>query len=101
MNMRVHEFQALMRELYFDKDNKRGAERTLLWLMEEVGELSEAMRKKDRAALEEELADIMAWTTSLANILGIDMEEALMEKYPGYCRYCGESPCTCEKNDSL
>jgi NTP pyrophosphatase (non-canonical NTP hydrolase) len=97
MNMLMSEFQALMRELYLDKDNKRGAERTLLWLMEEVGELSEALRKRDRGAMEEELADIIAWTMSLANVLGIDMEEALMEKYPGYCRYCRGSPCACEK----
>jgi len=99
--MQVREFQALMRELYFDKDNKRGAERTLLWLMEEVGELSEAMRKRDGGAMEEELADIMAWTTSLSNILGIDMENALRAKYPGCCRYCKENPCVCEKNDGF
>ena len=97
MNMQVREFQALMRELYLDKDSNRGAERTLLWLVEEVGELSEALRKRDGGAMEEELADIIAWTMSLANVLGIDMEEALMDKYPGYCRYCKESPCACKK----
>jgi len=92
--MHLREFQALMRELYLKKDAQRGAEKTLLWLMEEVGELSEALRKKGK--VKEELADIIAWTMSLANILDVDMEEALEEKYPGYCRYCGSKPCRCE-----
>lgn len=47
-----------MRELYLDKDAQRGAEKTLLWLMEEIGELSEALRKKEN--MKEELADIIA-----------------------------------------
>lgn len=95
--MHLREFQALMKELYLKKDAERGAEKTLLWLLEEVGELSEALRKRNVSAVEEELADIIAWSMSLANVLGIDAEEALLEKYPGYCRYCGSKPCVCEK----
>lgn len=86
-----------MRELYFEKDARRGAEKTLLWLIEEVGELSEALRKRKEEDIREELADIIAWTLSLANILGIDMEDAMREKYPGCCRYCSNKPCTCER----
>lgn len=95
--MHLREFQGLMRELYYEKDARRGAGKTLLWLIEEVGELSEALRKREAGDIREELADIIAWTLSLANILGIDMEEALEEKYPGCCRYCGSKPCTCER----
>jgi NTP pyrophosphatase (non-canonical NTP hydrolase) len=95
--MHLREFQGLMRELYYRRDAERGAERTLLWLVEEVGELAEALRKRNREAMMEELADIVAWTASLANVLDMDLEEALMEKYPGRCRYCGSNPCVCEK----
>jgi NTP pyrophosphatase (non-canonical NTP hydrolase) len=95
--MEVRDFQALMEELYGERDRARGKEATLLWLVEEVGELSEALRRGDEAAVREEVADVMAWCLSLANILGIDVEEALEEKYPGRCSYCGGRPCGCEK----
>lgn len=92
----VREFQAHMSELYAAKDRRRGAERTFLWLTEEVGELAEAVRKRDFFSAREELADVVAWTASLANLLGIDLEEALLEKYPrGPCARCGASPCAC------
>jgi NTP pyrophosphatase (non-canonical NTP hydrolase) len=95
--MEVREFQGLMEELYGERDRARGKEGTLLWLVEEVGELSEAMRRGNEQGVREEVADIIAWTCSLANILGIDVEAALEEKYPGRCPYCGGSSCGCEK----
>ncbi len=95
--MHIAEFQALIRRLYLEKDSRRGAEATLLWLVEEVGELLEAHRKQSREGIEEEIADVIAWVTSYANLAGIDVEEALKKKYPGRCRYCNSMPCTCEK----
>lgn len=54
----MREFQTHIAELYLEKDRKRGVEPTFLWLMEEVGELAEAVRRReDRANLEEEMAD--------------------------------------------
>ena len=41
------EFQQLIREMYFDKDVARGIPGTFMWLMEEVGELSSALREND------------------------------------------------------
>ncbi len=95
--MRVREFQDLMRELYYERDGERGKDKTLLWLAEEVKELSEAARKNDGRAVEEEVADVVAWAVSIANLYGVDVEGALKKKYPGHCRCCGESPCGCEK----
>jgi NTP pyrophosphatase (non-canonical NTP hydrolase) len=95
--MKIREFQSLMKKLYFEKDKKRGKEKTLLWLIEEAGELSEAIRKGDVDSIEEEIADVIAWTASLANLLDIDLEDALQKKYPGVCRYCGRAPCICDK----
>ena len=95
--MEIRGFQDLMRELYFHKDSHRGKEATLLWLVEEVGELSEALRKGDQEGLKEEMADVVAWVSSLANLCEIDLEEALEEKYPGRCRYCESIPCRCTK----
>jgi len=97
MNMELREFQEMIREIYFHKDSKRGVEKTFLWFIEEVGELSEAIRKNNRNAMEEEFADVLAWLASLANLLEIDLEEAVNKKYPGVCPYCGKKPCECEE----
>ncbi|NJE00865.1 MazG nucleotide pyrophosphohydrolase domain-containing protein [Thermococcus sp. JdF3] len=95
--MEIREFQEMIKEIYFHKDSKRGVERTFLWFVEEVGELSEAIRKNDREAMEEEFADVLAWLASLATLLGVDLEEAAKKKYPGVCPYCGKKPCECEE----
>ncbi len=95
--MEIREFQNMIREIYFHKDSKRGVGKTFLWFIEEVGELSEAMRKGDRKGMEEEFADVLAWLSSLANLLGVDLEEAAKKKYPCVCPYCGKKPCECEE----
>lgn len=95
--MRVCEFQELMKELYYEKDRARGEDKTLGWLCEEVEELSIALRKNDGKAIEEEVADVVAWVVSVANLRGIDVEEALKKKYPNLCGYCRKSPCVCEE----
>lgn len=93
--MQVREFQTLIHELYFEKDKARGSEATFLWLAEEVGELAKSMRRKDFFNMREELADVVAWTASLANLYGIDLADALREKYPGRCGVCSSIPCRC------
>jgi NTP pyrophosphatase (non-canonical NTP hydrolase) len=95
--MQIREFQQLMKELYGDNDRGRGLQKTMLWFYEETGELAEAMRKEDRDAIAEEMADVFAWMVSLANMLDIDVEEACLAKYPMKCPRCGDTPCTCSK----
>lgn len=92
--MKVAEFQRHIAELYLEKDRKRGREATLLWLIEEVGELTEAARRGE-PHLAEEMADVVAWIASLANLHGIDLERALAEKYPARCKRCDAKPCAC------
>lgn len=85
-SMTIAEFQQLIHDRYFETDSARGAPATFLWFMEEVGELAEAIARHERgdgdpAELEGEFADVMAWMTTLANITGIDLSEALHRKY--------------------
>ncbi len=98
--MKISEFQDLMKELFFHQDSIRGINGTFVWLVEEIGELANLIKyqkvDKDRAA--EEIADIIAWTNSIANILEIDVEKALSEKYPNKCIKCNSNPCNCNKN---
>lgn len=94
--MDIAEFQRLIEKLYYHKDRERGKSKTLIWLGEELGEVFNAYRKEDREAMAEELADLMAWAASFANLEGIDLEEAVKRKYPHACSYCCSTPCECE-----
>lgn len=91
----MKEFQRHIAELYLEKDRRRGVTPTFLWLMEEVGELSEAIRRNDRKGIEEELADVQAWLASLANLLDVDLDAVARAKYPDKCARCGAKPCAC------
>ncbi len=86
-----------MKDLYIERDRKRGLDKTLLWLQSEEGELVDAYLKKDISAIEEEVADVFAWLCSVCNLLDIDLEKVIWTKYPKYCPKCGESPCKCPK----
>ncbi|MFX1364343.1 MAG: MazG nucleotide pyrophosphohydrolase domain-containing protein [Promethearchaeota archaeon] len=97
--MKISEFQSLIKEIYFKKDLKRGINNTFIWLIEEIGELARVLRSKvlDKQYASEELADIIAWSNSLANLLEIDLESALLKKYPDKCIKCKSKPCVCQK----
>ncbi len=82
----VAEFQQLIRDRYYKTDAERGVSGTFMWLIEEVGELATALQENapernptaaQRANLAEEFADVLAWVTTLANISGVDLAEAL------------------------
>lgn len=77
----IREAQNLMKVKYFERDSSRGIYATFTWLVEEVGELAEAILSGDKESVKEEIADVIAWTLSLANLLGVDVEESFMRKY--------------------
>jgi len=86
----------MMRQLYFKRDSERGVKGTFNWLVDEVEELGEEIKKgTDREATEKEFADVIAWLASLANIMGIDLEQAAIKKYNNKCPKCQRSPCQC------
>ena len=93
--MKIREFQELIRKTYYDRDQARGVETNFLWLTEEVGELAEAIRKRDREGMNEEFADVLAWLSTLATLLEIDLEEAALAKYGKGCPRCDALPCAC------
>ncbi len=93
--MELGELQRGMRETYLERDAARGRDATFRWLTEEVGELARALRRDDRANLEHEFGDVLAWLTSLANLEGVDLEDAAA-RYATGCPRCGARPCTCE-----
>jgi NTP pyrophosphatase (non-canonical NTP hydrolase) len=78
--MHIHEFQQLIRDRYYPTDSRRGTAATFLWFVEEVGELASALAGDDRHNKAEEFADVLAWLCTLANIDGVDLEQAI-QKY--------------------
>jgi NTP pyrophosphatase (non-canonical NTP hydrolase) len=87
-------FQKLMAETYGVRDRARGVPATVAWLTEELGELAQAVRKGDREQQRHELGDVLAWLASLAEQLGIDLDDAA-SRYTDGCPRCAASPCTC------
>ncbi len=85
----------MMKRLYFQRDSKRGINGTFDWLVDEVAELGQELKGIDREATEKEFADVIAWLASLANIMGIDLEKAALDKYNFKCPKCQSLPCTC------
>ena len=89
------DFQRLIRDMYLEKDLARGAEGTFMWLMEEVGELSAALRGGSHEDRVEEFADVLAWLATIANVVGVDLTQAVRAKYGSGCPGCGHFVCTC------
>ncbi|RLG61958.1 nucleotide pyrophosphohydrolase [archaeon] len=93
--MSLKDLQRLMAEIYLERDERRGAEKTLIWMLSEAGEVADAFLKGERDALEGEVADLLAWLLSFCNVVGIDLEKAVLAKYGGGCPLCGSKPCRC------
>lgn len=85
-DLSLRDFQTLIRDRYHATDSARGVPGTFMWLIEEVGELATALQdcapernpsEADLANLQEEFADVLAWLTTLANIAGVDLADAV------------------------
>ena len=79
----VAAFQKHISDRYEKVDRERGWPKTFAYFIEEVGELATALTGDDRANLEEEFADVIAWLCTLANISDVNLAEAVARKYLG------------------
>lgn len=92
--MQLGELQAVISRTYADRDRARPVEATVAWLCEELGELAQAVRKGTEADQLHELGDVLAWLASLADQLGLRLEDAAA-RYAAGCPVCGAVPCAC------
>jgi NTP pyrophosphatase (non-canonical NTP hydrolase) len=83
-----------MTRIYGERDRDRGIAPTIAWLAEEFGELAQAARKGSKAEQLHELSDVLAWLASLANQLGLSLEDAAT-RYADGCPVCASVPCHC------
>ena len=97
MAFSLGQLQQVIRDTYDVKDRRRGVEGTFMWFMEEVGELSAALRSGTPLEREQEFADVLAWLATLANVAGVDLEAAVQAKYGRGCPGCGRTPCVCDQ----
>jgi NTP pyrophosphatase (non-canonical NTP hydrolase) len=92
--MELAEFQDTIGQTFLERDAARGLDGTFRWMVEEVGELAKSFRRGDRAEMTHEVGDVLAWLASVANVAGVDLEEAAT-RYAKGCPACGAIPCTC------
>jgi NTP pyrophosphatase (non-canonical NTP hydrolase) len=97
MGLTLGQLQQVIRDTFGAKDSRRGVEGTFMWFMEEVGELSAALRGGTPAEQAAEFADVLAWLATLANGAGVDLEAAVRAKYGAGCPGCGRTPCACDQ----
>jgi len=112
--MDLRDFQNLIRTMYFEKDVARGVSGTYMWLAEELGELASDLRKVEQlraepspdaeskaelatveANLKTEFADVIAWLVTIANVVDVDLSDALAAKYGTGCPGCRNLVCDC------
>ena len=88
-------FQNLIEQIYYERDAARGVQGTLLWFLEEVGELVRAVRRQESDNLREEFADVYAWLSTLASLHQIDLDAIGRARYGQGCPRCEQKPCNC------
>lgn len=93
--MKISEFQKHIWHIYGHHDKKRGIWKTYLWLKREVEELGEAIFTCNKDNIKEEIADVLAWLTSISTLLNVDLQNASIERYGEGCPKCGYIPCQC------
>ncbi|MFA5775201.1 MAG: hypothetical protein WC864_07475 [Ilumatobacteraceae bacterium] len=90
--------------VYGERNRRRGIEYVLNRLFREVEELRGVSRRVPRLTssatdiLNEyalEIADGIAWTAAAANILGVDLEQAVLGRFGDGCTSCRTTPCSC------
>jgi NTP pyrophosphatase (non-canonical NTP hydrolase) len=90
----LRDLQTTIRETYGARDRARGIDATFGWFVEEVGELSRALRRQGHDERVTEFSDVLAWLVTLADLSGVDLAEAA-QRYAGGCPKCSASPCSC------
>ena len=92
--MDLAEFQRTIRATYGTQDAARGIDGTFGWFIEEVGELSRAIRREGHDEQVVEFSDVLAWLVTLADMCGVDIAEAAA-RYADGCPKCASLPCRC------
>lgn len=103
----LNEWQEMFDKIYEREPADLGTARSTLGLLEEVGELAEAVRVFDKHPkyFAGEVADVFSYLMGIANEHQLrlqmegkpefDFEAEFLRRYPGICLQCGHDVCIC------
>ncbi len=95
-----------LKTVYGEKNEERGIEYVLNRLFKEISELlllsfSHGRRSVDLSAEDVvrefalEIVDALAWTIAVANLLDVDLQTVVLDRYEDGCWKCKNVPCKC------
>ena len=89
-------WQEMFEELYGERNSHKTVEEVFLHVVEEAGELAEALRKDTLDEIKENIPDVFAWLCSFATHRKLNLEEVVWHKFPNVCPYCfKQENCLC------
>ena len=91
----ISALQTYLKDLYSRPNTQRDFESYYAYLDRTAGYLCKSIYRRN--VRPREFIRPISWLFSLATNQGIDVEEAFLQRYPGTCPYCLESPCVCFK----
>lgn len=100
--MTLEGLQKMLHRIYNEHDRQLyGDTDLLLRINEEAGEISELVRKEDITGIIQHLPNLFVWLMAFIDRVGVDLLEAIWEKYPRICPYClAEQNCMCITKDT-
>jgi len=95
-------WQDYLGHLYGGVNAAKGLDYTLSRLFAECSEVTVTEYRIPKMKIPEiyeeyslELADVTAWTLAAANIMGVDLQSAIEDRYGRGCATCGLTQCKC------
>ena len=92
-------WRVMFRDIYGPANKVQSRSAVGFHLMEEIGEMADALLKPDSAEVGNALADVIAWLmaiyTAAERELGPSMSEAVWASFPYKCRHCKKNACQC------
>lgn len=93
----LEDHRALHERLYGRQNERIFLIQTAAHLVEEMGEVSVALRHNERLDFKNEMADVGSWIFAIATRLGfVPFDDFIWEVYPFECPACHQEKCACE-----
>lgn len=93
----LHGFQELNHKIYGRVDDRHYSSWDILSNLERfIMRAIKGVRKGNNEKLRINLVISLSWLFALMNRFHIDLEDAVWQRFPMVCSYCGESPCACK-----
>ncbi len=96
----IFSFQKKMERIYGDKNRDHGFDYLFGYLCKNA--LSMIQTTKGKTKISEFIfIKTFSYIFAIGNYFSIDIIDAFIQKYPGYCPYCFSSPCKCSITDYM